>query len=346
MNATKTGINHNWTEAMEDALDGEPIGTRATLRAQNQEWMTAGETIEWNFPSFGSLKIEVQGFRLGTVQKNHLSMRVPILLNNREPAVIPFLFTKTVVDSVRILHAQGNEVTDMTDVQLPTFRINVDWNEGRGHNMPQTRAKFQDNFDLIWLQPDGTFVQLEISVSTRKGKFWLVVQEVYGGQVVRTTQAKVEKLGVQSVKANGHVAFVAPLFPQNAFPGSDYLKNFGTMGAAKVVQYALDHKASVALSECSVAKWEPSVTVLPDAMKNNGWKTATVLWFNLVIGWGFALCEDGKPCFVHFSNILDETGRPVASKGEFPMLKPMTGVALKWSDGPDGKRKATAIRVL
>lgn len=234
----------------------------------------------------------------------------------------------------------------MTDVQLPTFRINVDWNEGRGHNMPQTRAKFQDNFDLIWLQPDGTFVQLEISVSTRKGKFWLVVQEVYGGQVVRTTQAKVEKLGVQSVKANGHVAFVAPLFPQNAFPGSDYLKNFGTMGAAKVVQYALDHKASVALSECSVAKWEPSVTVLPDAMKNNGWKTATVLWFNLVIGWGFALCEDGKPCFVHFSNILDETGRPVASKGEFPMLKPMTGVALKWSDGPDGKRKATAIRVL
>ncbi|MDO8482407.1 MAG: hypothetical protein Q7S86_01150 [bacterium] len=346
MNATtNTGINHNWTEALEEAISGEPIGTRATLRAQNQEWAAAGQTVEWNFPSFGNLKIEVQGFRLGTVQKNHLSMRVPILLNNREPAVIPFLFTKTVVNGVRLLHAQGGKVTDVTDGRVPTLRINVGWDDGKGYNIPSTRAKEQDNFDLVWLQPDGTFVQLEISVSTRKGKFWLAVQEVYGGQVVRTTQAKADRLGVQNVKLNGHVAFVAPLFPVNAYPGADYLRNFKNMGS-KVVEYAINRGTSSTLSTCSVAKWEPPTTVLPEAMKQNGWKTAAVLWFNLVIGWGFALCEDGKPCFVHFSNILDETGRPVASKGEFPMLKPMTGIALKWSDGPGDKRKAMAIRVL
>ena len=81
----------------------------------------------------------------------------------------------------------------------------------------------------------------------------------------------------------------------------------------------------------------------PEAPK--GWQVATVLRFNLVIGWGFVRLADGQNCFAHFNALIDEQGRTIASKGQFPFLEPMQQVTLRFREGDKGLQ-ATAVRLL
>jgi cold shock CspA family protein len=92
--------------------------------------------------------------------------------------------------------------------------------------------------------------------------------------------------------------------------------------------------------------WQPSQTRLPEKMKEKGWARATVLFFNLIWngGSGFAICDDGKPVFIHFNDIVDGNGRKIADYA-FPFLLAEQVVAVRFNESNRG-RKATAVKVI
>jgi len=348
MNATKS-IGSNWKDALIDALDGNPLGTTEKLRVEQERWESGSVTMTWSSPSWGEINIAlVGGLRFGkSEQHGRLLLASEILLGGRETKRVTLHITAKANAGVSLLRTQKEIVEDVTNVddhRLPVWTVPVTWIEGQGHNLPQTRQPHEDNFDLIFIDHEGCFRQLEISITTRVGKFWLAIQELTVGQVARTTEAKATKLGVTTTTVSDSICFVAPLYPENAYPGADWLKTSGVMGQ-KVVAHAIGRGASVPLSKCHVAEWSPVKISLPETMKANGWKVGTATWFNVPCGYGFVRCHDGTSCFCHFKQILDETGRPVASAGKFPSIPPMREIAIKWAEEV-GKRKATAIRVL
>jgi hypothetical protein len=124
-----------------------------------------------------------------------------------------------------------------------------------------------------------------------------------------------------------------PLYPENAWPGCDYLKTFTKMGP-QIIDLAASSDSVSRLSECVVAKWEPPTeSALLAEMKERKWQSATVLFYNWVTGTGFALTEDGKRCFLHFSNILNSRGEPIAENGAFPLVESMKEIAVRVGPG-------------
>ena len=280
--------------------------------------------IDWSNEILGNLRIDTRKFEIGDIKQVGPNSWAPINLKHDTPTTIRLDVAHEVHDDVFVIRAQGGEISDVS-YGIPSFDINVEWTNGK----PHTREKDKDNFDLVFLKENGLFIQLQISIVTRNSRFWLCVQEIWGGAIV---------------KDDGKFA-VLPLYSENAYPGADYLSTFKNMGP-KVIEFAVEHCKLEPAEAANVQKWDPAWNgPLPDQMKKNGWIRATPTFFNLVIGWGFVLCEDGKSCFVHFNNIVDENGRSIASKGELPVLQPMTCVALKYKEGEKG-RQATAVRVL
>lgn len=314
---------------------------------------SVSQTVTWKSRLFGTVTIELQVFTMGTPEQlDRFTMVVPLFLDERKPGVINFLLNKELAEGVRLYHAKNGPATDCTEGRIPQFRIQANWTESGWRSVPRTVSKNEDDIDLVFLDTKGSedgrkgaFVQLEISLSTRRGLFFLTIQQVYAGQIVRTTAANAEKTSLQTVKCKDGLVSVVPLYPENAFPGSDYIKNFGYM-APSFLQFANEHGASVPLSKCVIARWEPIAKEMPLEMKNNGWQMATTKWFNDCLGWGFLHCADGQACFVHFKQIEDPAGEPYWKMGAFPHLTPMHHVAVKYETAPDGKRKAVAVRVL
>ena len=299
-------------------------GKRTSRR--RRRWGVSEEkmVIDWSYDLFGNMRIDTRKFEIGHAVQEGPNTWAPIILKNKVPTYIQLDFAHEVHDDVCILHAQGGVVTDVS-YGIPPFMVNVEWTDGK----PHTRQKDKDNFDLVFLKENGLFVQLQISIVTRNGRFWLCVQEIWGGAIVKDEGKTV----------------VLPLNAENAYPGADYLGTFKNMGP-KVIEFAETNCTLENVEAADVQKWDPAWNgPLSEQMKRNGWIRATPTFFNLAIGWGFVLCEDGKPCFIHFNNIVDENGCSIVSKGEFPVLQPMTCVALKYKESERG-RQATAVRIL
>lgn len=304
------------------------------------------KVVEWKNQLFGEMKIKIESFTLSNPkQLDRFTMVTPLFMHGSNPNVINFTLSQKLAEGVRLYHAQSDVVTDCTNGKIPEFHVSAEWTDAVNRQIPHTRKGDEDNVDLVFLDKEGCFVQLEISLVTRHSNFFLVIQQVYAGQVVRTTVEKAKKTGLETIEVNDHVGTAVPLYPENAYPGSDYIKNFKAM-APSFIRLAIEAGSSVPLSKCHVARWDPQEVKLPAEMQSAGWQVAHTSWFNDVIGWGFLYCSDGKPCFAHFKQILDQAGKPAWKNGKFPHLTPMRGVAVKYENQPDGKRKATAIRIL
>jgi hypothetical protein len=179
---------------------------------------------------------------------------------------------------------------------------------------------------------------LEIAVTTRNNRFWLSVQEKWAAQVARTTSAKADQLGFTTLESeNGVIALAAPLYAENSRPGADFLKSGGMMHG--VIEYCIEHGLSKPLSKCSLGKWDPIPAVLPEEMAKDGWVLGTVSFFSFSWGGGsgHVAYGNGQSAYVHFSGIVDAEGVPLSDKGEFPVIHPMTQVALKLGTDPKGK---------
>jgi len=307
---------------------------------QTRVWSRGFEkkSLVWTHGLFGALSIGSDK-ELGDVVGNGPNACSHLYLFSR-PSSLRFEINVRAEDGVRILHAKAGEVTDVTVDSVPEFEVPINWDHSAG--IPHTRVKDMDNLDVVFLAKGGEFVQLQVSLVTRKKRFWVCVQEIYSGQVVRTTLAKAQELDVTSHKVGAHAGLIVPLYAENAYPGADYLKSNPRMGPT-VIERAIGWGAVVPMSECVVAEWKPEQFELPEAMAKVGYVKAVVTWFNLVIGYGFVTLESGQSVYVHFNDVVDEKGQRIAEEGECPMLQAMRGVAIKYQSGP--KPKATAIRI-
>ena len=339
-------VGHRFKNTLAEALNeayAEANVTPPPAPVYKREWKSkvSSQTMVWERSSrvefFEGLQVEVQRFGFDKIHETPFATYAEVKFKG-EPNYIGLAFTAKVKEGRRILHAQKDVVTDVTDGNISVLRVFVDWQNG----IPHCRAKHRDNINIIFLDPDGAHVvMLEVSVTSRAGHFWVAIQELWAGQIARTTATKAQGLDLTALPLNGFAGLGIPVYPENNFPDSSFLDNFRDQ-APGIIRYAAEQGIIAPLSKCNKPpEWNPETA--PEAPK--GWQVATVLWFNLVIGWGFARLADGRNVFVHFQSIIDERGQTLASKGQFPFLEPMQQVTLRFREGDKGLQ-ATAVRLL
>ncbi|MEO8637279.1 MAG: hypothetical protein ABI430_00040 [Candidatus Taylorbacteria bacterium] len=304
-------------------------------------------SVSYENQHFGSVSVSINDFTMGEYFHplgDIFTMVVPLHITG-QPNKITFSLQRELADGVRLYWAQNGPPKDCTEEDVPTFSIPITWMARAQKDIPSTVDKVGSDIDLVFIDQSGRFILLNISLASIFGRFTLTLNQAYGGQVVRTTPENAQKCKLQSVVIKGHVASVVPLFAEDAYPGADFFRSFKYL-AGGVVTSAIEIGASTPLHKCVIAHWEPEEWELPTELQmEGGWQVATVKMFPPSIRYGFLLCEDKKDCFVHFKQLHNRRGKPVYYSS-FPHLRKMSKVAVKFEEQPDGKRKATAVRVL
>jgi hypothetical protein len=308
--------------------------------------------VSWGRKEFGTLTLGTEQFRIGREAERGAFVWTRILKGHHTPSQMSIGFTANLPEGVRILRAQGGELVDVTTGSIPPLPVFIDWNNGHRRDSdpkPHTRRTDADNVDFVFLRKDGKFIQIQVSLVTRKGAFYISVQEVWGGQIVRTLLEKVQGLGFGYLTVTGagnksFGALVVPLFDDNAHPDADYLKTFSKMGP-KVIEYANKRGATSSLSDAVVAEWAPQeVAELPQELIDAGYMTGVVKFFNAVVNYGFIEGSDGKSYFLYGDNIVESVGGPtLVSQGDFPVVEAMKGVVFQIGKGKGGKPQAVNV---
>ena len=313
---------------------------------------TATHNVRWQSTLFGWVTIGIDTHCFGReIHLDQFTMVVPIELTG-QPDAITFFIERGLTPGIRMFRSQMNAPADCTEGDMASATFPINWiADSQGGQMPST-VKGRRDMDLIFLDTTGVgdgrkgaMVVLEVSITTRHGQLWLGFQRVYAGQVVRTTAEKAQSMGFATVEADHHRVAVVPLMPENAYPKSSFFGNFSHL-AVGIVTAAINLEASVPLSSCVVARWQPSAKELPAELSHReGWFGANICWFNATIGCGVVYLDDGRSAFVHFKQIEGADGAPLWKQpGVFPMLTPMTRVAVRVVQESGTNLKATAVR--
>lgn len=315
----------------------------------------SGNVFSWGDSAsyFGQLAFTVTGFSVGPITRHTLVSCAPLTSNVSQAAWVGIRTTASLKPGVKMYISEGPNTRDMTDQSVPEFRVQIDWVPGRGHQMPHTRERHKDNFHVTLVQEDGTFVDLQVWVVTRGGKFYFLVQEGYSGQVIRTTQEQADQLGNTSLPYNGgHRATVVPLRAQHAYPGADFIKS--NPGGENIVRMALEAGYSAPLSKCTFAEWTPPgqpdqqiLDRLNSGLKpgDQPWVCAHQYWFNAGLGYGFCCTTDDSVMVkTYMTGIIRPDGSQVM-KTNVPWLMPMANVYVRVPKNPDDRGCYQAIAV-
>lgn len=182
--------------------------------------------------------------------------------------------------------------------------VPVEWKGGA----PFTRVKGKDNLDVVFMDKDGSFVDVQVGIITRHGRFFLTAQQIYKGLVVRTRQ----------YEGGPVVHEFVPTDPVHAYPGCSYDGIWGPM-ATEVIKAAIEDHTSRKLSEVrsKIVAWHPPQVSSPKP--GSDWRQGVVMYFNMITGTGRVQdVTNGRDFFVHFNDVLTEDAVPV--------LEPMSGV--------------------
>ncbi|MDP3964687.1 MAG: cold shock domain-containing protein [bacterium] len=194
-----------------------------------------------------------------------------------------------------------------------TLTVPVEWKDGgRGVKIPHTRQKGVDNADVVLVTPTGNIAAAQVAITTRKGRFYLSIQEIYD---------------IQAIRQDGEVEFF-PARAVHAYPGADFSRTFQS-AALRLTELLADAELPTEAPEIT---WDP-----PQVEPRHPWETGAVKWFNLVTGMGLIAGSDGVDTRVHFSKVEGE--------GPFRVLAPMTGVYWKQDSDQSGNcRQARLVR--
>jgi len=225
---------------------------------------------------------------------------------------------------------------NVAQANLPSLNVPIDWSEG----YPQIRKAHEDNCGVLLMNSIGQFVHLEIGVTARRnwrGKWtiFLNLQEMFTGQVVRSTKARIMNMGLTVIEHEGKTATVIPLYDYHAYPGNNWLGTnpVNVWGVETIVPAALDEGRSVAMHQASHEDWCPPEFGEPS---EEGRVRAVVHFYNCAWlgGAGFARTEDGENVFIHWANL----------KGPYAP-QPMTIIEFEWGTYKD-KPQPRNIRVV
>ncbi len=324
--------------------------TGAAAPQREQKWKSEGGHLIWeDMNLFGALRVRME-YYLSEVFKDGVYTRAKVNLGHGRPDFVDLEFDLKQAAGVRVLRFQGPEMMDCTDSKrAPTLRVQIKW-EKKGQNwVAKSRQKDKDNIDVCFLRPDGVFVQLQVSLSSRDGQyFWLTIQELNVGQVVRTTEDKAAEMGISRFLYNNNAkaALVIAASAANAFWSFNFIGGFKDTSAG-LIPYALEIGYTSQLSTCIVAEWSPKEADMPPELAISGFVMATCLWFNVIYGFGVVevKLEDGtfQEVGVYFKNIKDVNLMSLAEKGSFPAIQPASPVAIQYAHNPGRDRYEASV---
>ncbi|MDO8577268.1 MAG: hypothetical protein Q7R55_00110 [Candidatus Wildermuthbacteria bacterium] len=203
------------------------------------------------------------------------------------------------VTPIAIYGSQICEYPEQLDFML---RVPVTWKQQGSVWIPNTRERGKDNVDIILVDSGLHFKDVQVSLLSRKGRFYAVAQVVYEGWM------RVVENEVRFIPSN----------PAYAYPGADYLATWKGMGSVlatmtRVIHGILDTMGT-SLEDPTPATWEPQ-----EVAARNGWSKGHVLFFNPITNTGRLLGEDGFIYHVYGNDLVDV-------EGPIHMLEPMTPV--------------------
>ncbi|MDB5204520.1 MAG: hypothetical protein JWP09_548 [Candidatus Taylorbacteria bacterium] len=318
---------------------------------QTRQWKGKGSEITWEHELFGKLQLNILA-DLGEVQSKDGFTIAPLNMEtekvNRLQHHIKTNISFKLAAKTHLLYFKNNRMMDVSKSSIPQFVVPMNWKAGAGGRIeyaevckPQA-SKRDDNDDeiiLVFLREDGLFIELEVGVVVRGGKFLFVtIQEVSTAQIVRTTREKIEQHGLKSnayrTGAGGKYAIIVPAKSEDAYPGFNWLKAREKIGES-LMPYALARDYSAPLSQCIVAEWDKTQPpALPAHMAKWGFELAQVFWFNVMYGGGFVRLMNGEMVHVHFNSIVDGDIHKLYLRGFCPVIKPMTWVAVNHAPNP------------
>ena len=231
------------------------------------------------------LLIEIKGLKAGAQKELHDGLLFQEIDVPLETAEICVKITRGNTPNVLTVF-QGRAQT-LGDEGF-ALTVPVEWRDG----IPHTRRRGQDNADFILMEEGGHFVNLQVGIVTRAGRFSLTCQEIWRGWLLEDG------------------SFVPSAWKYN-YPGSDYAGMWA--GTAQTIQDMVQELGLFLYSrgEVQVPDWDP--TFPPN---QESWKSGVVLYFNAVTGTGLVRGEDGEDYFIHFSRILGSEGLPVLAMGQ------------------------------
>lgn len=303
-------------------------------------------SLEWSHDQFGSLHVSTP-FNMGAVTNDGPNAWAKLNVKH-EPTSVSFGVTAKLADNVHVLVLNNGHMTAMEDEDVfPDFTVPVEYKTDQRY--PSTKTGTNDR-DIVLLRADGVFINYEVGLVGRRHDLFVTGQETYGGQVVvmDLDDAKTYP-DLKFVEVDGRAVTVVPLYAENAYPdheNSAFYRQFLDIlpGADKVLEYAYRKGAYIDDGVLELAEWDPEFLPVSEKQAAKGWMPAAITFFNLVIGWGFALTEEGKSVFIHFKDFITEGGAPVYTTDTFPAVRPMQGVHVKFKT-EGGKHKATAVRI-
>jgi cold shock CspA family protein len=272
----------------------------------------AGRSIEhdvafgltWQNDQLGSLTLQVLHFGHTWDRADDTANTWAMIPVTGRPDHLEVVMKYQLASGVELVHISEQAPCKITGKKVPSLRVPITWNGA----VPSIRSKHKDNVDLVMYNEFGGFVMIEVGLTTRKGKFFLTLQEVYAGQVAHTNVAGAKEVGLTYHPIHENlVAVVLPLWEHSAYPGADFLRTWSKEGAWLAEMLAAENKMS-ALTYTEAAEWNPSAyTASKDPERLRGICT----FFNIAATYGFILvpANEGRVAqtyFVHFSDIQAE----------------------------------------
>jgi cold shock CspA family protein len=326
-------------------------------RRRGRQFGTSGTpaTIQWSHDAIGNIQIALRDLPFsGEIHQIGANTWSKIDLRNKKPRKIELETLLNLNEDAEVIWACGKKLVAIeNETVVPDFFVNIDWKPADGRRdsdeVPHLRHDDQEDFQLyVMNKKTGFFVHLDVTVSSRKGGFWVVVQEVLGAQVLWHPADNTLE-GYTSVVIGERAYTLVPVYAENAYPGNDPIASIERTypGRTKeLMGHVAKWDVAVDLDHVEPGEWQPQwpTREFPE-LKAKGYEPAVVMWFNLTIGFGFVQLEDGRQCMAHFKSFEGWDGKKTADGIDFPYLEAGKGCyVLPKQDPGKPNPRAVALR--
>ncbi len=313
--------------------------------------------IEWEHPEIGAIQIELKPLRFGEhVYQDGPNTWRRIRMGDHRPSSLTLECIYNPNSDVEFLYGLGQQLFDIAKQMPKPFEVPITWTPGSkpdDHETPSLPHDATEDFQIFGInRTNGFLVHLDVSIVSRNGSFWVTVQEVLGARIVWHS-SEIDLTDYSSIEIGDRSYSLVPVYDENCYPGNDPVASIerSYKGRSRhLLRLAAGFNAAIPAEECDPGMWQPQWPAeVPDELKKKGYQSMIIQWFNLTIGWGWGVLENGRPVHVHFKQIQDENGNFVAQQGDFPVVqpgKPYYAKLLKKDpkQSDDGKEKSTAVR--